>query len=56
MKIAVIGAGNVGTALAKRLKPHGQELMLSYSREPEKLRLAAEAFGVLNATPSQAAA
>jgi len=33
MRIAVIGAGNVETALAKRLKPQGHEVMLSYSRD-----------------------
>jgi predicted dinucleotide-binding enzyme len=46
MKIGVIGAGNVGTAFAKRLKPQGHELVLTYSREAEKLKQAAEAFGV----------
>jgi 8-hydroxy-5-deazaflavin:NADPH oxidoreductase len=40
VKIAVIGAGNVGTALVTRLKPKGHELMLSYSRDPGKLQQA----------------
>jgi predicted dinucleotide-binding enzyme len=54
MKIAVIGAGNVGTALAKRLKPQGHEFMLSYSRDAEKLQRAAESFRVLSGSPADA--
>ncbi len=54
MNIAVIGAGNVGTALAKRLKPQGHDLMLSYSRDKEKLRNAAKSLGVPRGSPAEA--
>jgi 8-hydroxy-5-deazaflavin:NADPH oxidoreductase len=37
MKIGVIGAGNVGTALARRLVPQGHEVMLSFSRDEMRL-------------------
>ncbi len=55
MKIGILGAGRVGTALVKRLKPLGHEFKLSYSRDSGKLAAAAHAFGVTPATPSEAA-
>lgn len=51
MRIGVIGAGNIGTALAKRLKPQGHELMLTYSRDPEQLKRTANALGVASGAP-----
>jgi 8-hydroxy-5-deazaflavin:NADPH oxidoreductase len=45
MKIGVVGGGNVGTALAKRLIPNGHDVMLSFSRDPVKLRQAAKTCG-----------
>lgn len=56
MKIGIIGAGNVGTALVKRLKPQGHELRLSYSRDAGKLKEAADAFGVASGSPAEIAA
>lgn len=56
MKIGVIGAGNVGTALAKRLMPQSHEIMFSYTRDPDKLATSATAFGARAGTPAQAVA
>lgn len=56
MKIGVIGAGNVGTALAKRLVPQGHEVMLSFSRDMVKLDADAKALGATSGTPRQAVA
>ena len=55
MKIGVIGAGNVGTAIAKRLVPRGHQVMLSYSMDLEELRARAGAFGATVGTPGEAA-
>src|SRR4051812_5331133 len=38
MRIAVIGAGHVGSALAERLVAAGQQVVLANSRPPETLR------------------
>ena len=56
MKIGVIGAGNVGTALAKRLGAAGHQVMLSYSRDAAKLQAAAVAFGARTGSPAEAVA
>lgn len=56
MRIGVIGAGNVGTALAKRLVPLGHEVMLSFARDTKKLAAAAATCGATYATPAQAVA
>jgi 8-hydroxy-5-deazaflavin:NADPH oxidoreductase len=45
MRIGIIGAGNIGTALAKWLGAAGHEVMLSYARDVAKLEEAARAFG-----------
>ena len=55
MKIGVIGAGRIGTALAKRLGLVGHQVMLSYSRDEAKLLDAAKAFGAVSGTPAEAA-
>jgi len=54
MKIGVIGAGQVGTALAKRLVPRGHEVMLSFSRDASALGATASSFGASSGTPAQA--
>jgi len=54
MKIGVIGGGNVGTALARRLVPKGHEVMLSFSRDPVKLEHAAKTFGARTGSPREA--
>jgi predicted dinucleotide-binding enzyme len=56
MRIGVIGAGNVGTALAKRLVPAGHEVMLSYTRDLYKLNEAAAKYGAVAGTPTEAVA
>jgi 8-hydroxy-5-deazaflavin:NADPH oxidoreductase len=56
MKIGIIGAGNVGTALAKRLGAAGHEIMLSYSRDSAKLQAAATTFGARTGSPAEAVA
>ena len=53
MKIGVIGAGNVGTALVRRLRPHGHDLMLTFSRDAAKLKAAADALGVASCEPGE---
>lgn len=45
MKIGIIGAGNVGTGLAKRLVLKRHQVMLCYSRDLAKLRTVAESLG-----------
>jgi predicted dinucleotide-binding enzyme len=45
MKIGIIGAGNIGTALVKRLKPQGHQFMLSFSKDTTQLAKAASSFG-----------
>jgi predicted dinucleotide-binding enzyme len=41
MKIGIIGAGNVGTGLGKRLAAEGHDIVISFGRDPEKVRDAA---------------
>ncbi|MBX7483797.1 NADPH-dependent F420 reductase [Qipengyuania qiaonensis] len=45
MKIGIIGAGNVGTGLGKRLAVHGHDIMVSFARSPDKVRTAAMTIG-----------
>ena len=54
MKIGVIGSGNVGTALAKRLVPKGHAVLLSYSRDARKLESTARSLGATSGSPSDA--
>lgn len=56
MKVGIIGAGNIGTALAKWLGAEGHEVMLSYARDVTKLEEAARAFGAATGSPAEAAA
>jgi predicted dinucleotide-binding enzyme len=53
MKIGVIGAGNVGTAIAKRLVPRGHQVMLSYSRDLAQLQAKGAAYGATTGTPAE---
>jgi predicted dinucleotide-binding enzyme len=55
MRIGVIGAGRIGGGAARLLARAGHELLLSYSRDPEKLRAQAEEIGARAGTPAQAA-
>jgi 8-hydroxy-5-deazaflavin:NADPH oxidoreductase len=58
MKIGIIGAGNMGTGLGKYWARNKHELMLSYSRDENKLREAAASIGknVRTGSPAEAAA
>lgn len=50
MKIGIIGAGNVGTGLAKHLVSKGHEVMFSFSKDPSKLEATARTFGASSGT------
>jgi predicted dinucleotide-binding enzyme len=56
MKIGVIGAGNLGTGLAKHLVKKGHALMLSFSKDPPKLKATADSLEAKAGTPAEAAA
>jgi 8-hydroxy-5-deazaflavin:NADPH oxidoreductase len=56
MKIGIIGAGNMGTGLGKYWARNKHELMLSYSRDENKLREAAASVGKSVRTGSAAEA
>ncbi|MGW1424503.1 NADPH-dependent F420 reductase [Bradyrhizobium manausense] len=55
MKVAVIGPGAMGKALAKRLRRAGHEVRLSFSRDEQKLRELAKELGVGFGTPIEVA-
>lgn len=54
MKIGIIGAGNVGSAFAKRLGQAGHEIMLSFAKDAGALEAAARSFGARSGTPREA--
>lgn len=45
MKIGIIGAGNIGTGLGKRLAAKGHDIVVSFARTPEKVDEAAAMIG-----------
>ncbi|MBY0284073.1 MAG: NAD(P)-binding domain-containing protein [Sphingomonas sp.] len=45
MKIGIIGAGNIGTGLGKRLAAKGHDIVVSYARTPEKVAEATAVIG-----------
>jgi predicted dinucleotide-binding enzyme len=53
--IGIIGAGNLGTGLAKRLLATGHDVVLSYSRDMSRLEGAARALGARAGTVVDAA-
>jgi len=55
MNIGIVGAGNLGTGLAKRLIAQGHGVMLSFSKSDDTLRNAAAALNARAGTPSEAA-
>lgn len=57
MKIGIIGAGNVGTGLGKRLAAKGHDIVVSFARSPDKVESAAAAigFGARAGSPEEAA-
>ena len=55
MKIGIIGAGNIGSALVKRFKAAGHDVSVANSRGPETLRDLAAATGAKAVTVREAA-
>src|SRR5579885_1961873 len=55
MNIGIIGAGNLGTGLTKRLKARGHAVLLSFSKNAQKLKAAADSLGAEMGTPADAA-
>jgi 8-hydroxy-5-deazaflavin:NADPH oxidoreductase len=55
MHIGIIGAGNVGMGLAKRLIAKGHSLTLSFNRDNRKLQEAADSIGARAAGVSECA-
>lgn len=58
MKIGIIGAGNIGTGLGKRLAAKGHDIIVSFARTPEKVVEAAGLIGgrAKAGTPEEAVA
>jgi predicted dinucleotide-binding enzyme len=56
VRIGVIGAGRIGGGAARLLARAGHEVLLSFSRDPERLRAQAEEVGAKAGTPAEAAA
>ena len=54
MKVAILGAGNVGTALARRLSAAGHDIMVGFAHTPEALAETAAGLGVAHGTPASA--
>jgi predicted dinucleotide-binding enzyme len=57
MKIGIIGAGNVGTGLGKRLAAAGHDIVVSFARSADRVAAAAAAIGggARAGTPDEAA-
>ncbi|MBX6329764.1 MAG: NAD(P)-binding domain-containing protein [Pseudolabrys sp.] len=55
MNIGIIGAGNLGTGLTKQLKARGHAVLLSFSKNAQKLKAAADSLGAEMGTPADAA-
>jgi len=56
VRIGIIGAGNLGIGLAKHLVAKGHSVMLSFSRDREKLQKSASALNAHAGTVAEAAA
>ena len=55
MKIGVIGTGNIGTTLIRKLAQAGHSIQMANSREPESLKELAEETGAKALTAKEAA-
>ena len=55
MKIGIIGAGNIGSALTRRFRAVGHEVAVANSRGPETLQALAQETGAQAVTASEAA-
>lgn len=56
MKIAIIGAGNIGGNIARRLAAAGHHISVSFARDEAALQALAAQIGGAAATPAEAAA
>jgi predicted dinucleotide-binding enzyme len=56
MRIAVIGAGRIGGNAARLFGKAGHDVLVSFSRDPQKLEALAEEIGGQAGTPQEAAA
>jgi len=55
MKVGIIGAGNIGSALTRRLRAIGHDVTIANSRGPETLQALAEETGAHAAPAAEAA-
>lgn len=55
-KVAVFGAGGLGTALARRLAPLGHKIVFTFGRDEAALAAKANSFGVKSVAPREASA
>ena len=57
MDIGIIGAGNVGTGIGKRLAAKGHRILVSFARSQDKLEAAAQTIGggARSGSPAEAA-
>jgi predicted dinucleotide-binding enzyme len=55
MNIGIIGAGNLGTGLAKQLLKKNHTILLSFSKDAGQLKDSARALGATAGTPADAA-
>jgi predicted dinucleotide-binding enzyme len=53
--VGVIGAGRIGTMLARHMTRAGHDVVISFSRDPERLKATAEEIGARAGTPQEAA-
>src|SRR4051794_32709173 len=56
MRIGVIGAGRIGGNAARLFAQAGHDVLLSFSRDPARLRSRAEQIGASDGTPAEAVA
>ena len=54
MKIGIIGAGSIGSTIARRLSRHGHDVVIANSRGPETIAAAALSTGARAVTASEA--
>ena len=54
MKIGIIGAGNIGATLARKLAASGHEVKLANSKGPDTIRDLARDLGAVAASKEQA--
>src|ERR671922_3085187 len=55
MRIGIVGAGRIGGNAARLFAQAGHEVMLSFSRDPQKLARSAAEIGARTGTPREAA-